>query len=47
MRNIEASEWLENPQLMEIKAVILEGRRLSEFNMIVAVKRNLNQEADK
>jgi type IV pilus assembly protein PilN len=47
MRNIEASEWLENPQLMEIKAVILEGRRLSEFNMTVAVKRMLNQEADK
>jgi type IV pilus assembly protein PilN len=47
MRNVEASQWLENPQLMEIKAVMLENRRLNEFNMAVTVKRNLNQEAGK
>jgi type IV pilus assembly protein PilN len=47
MRNIEASQWLENPDLMEIKAVTLENRQLSEFSMAVTVKRTLDQEADK
>jgi type IV pilus assembly protein PilN len=46
MRNIESSQWLENPQLMEIKAVTQENRRLNEFSMVVTAKRNLNQEAD-
>ncbi len=39
MRNIEASPWLEKPQLIEIKAVMLDKRRLNEFNMTVALKR--------
>lgn len=33
MRNIEASEWLEAPQLIESKAVVLNGRRINEFGM--------------
>lgn len=33
MRNIEASPWLENPQLIESKAVVLNGRRINEFGM--------------
>ena len=47
MRNIEASPWLEKPQLVEIKAVTLEKRRLSEFSMNAAIKRSSNQEAGK
>ncbi|MBS1226767.1 MAG: Fimbrial assembly family protein [Proteobacteria bacterium] len=39
MRNIEASPWLEKPQLIEIKAVTLDKRRLNEFSMTVALKR--------
>jgi len=33
MRNIEASPWLEEPQLVEVKAGILNGRRINEFSM--------------
>ena len=33
MRNIEASPWLERPQLVEIKAVQVEKRRLNEFRL--------------
>jgi len=33
MRNLEASSWLENPQLIEVKAVVLNGRRSNEFAM--------------
>jgi type IV pilus assembly protein PilN len=47
MRNIESSQWLENPQLTEIKAVTKENMRLNEFSMVVTVKRTLNQEADR
>ena len=33
MRNIDASPWLESPQLVEVKAGILNGRRINEFSM--------------
>jgi type IV pilus assembly protein PilN len=33
MRNLEASPWLENAQLIEVKAVVLNGRRSNEFAM--------------
>lgn len=33
MRNIEASPWLEEPQLVEVKASVLNGRRINEFSM--------------
>ncbi|RIX48540.1 MAG: fimbrial protein [Rhodocyclales bacterium GT-UBC] len=39
MRNLEASDWLENPQLIEVKASVLNGRRINEFAMNVIVTR--------
>ena len=39
MRNIEASPWLEKPQLIEIKAVTVDKRRLNEFNLNAFLKR--------
>lgn len=33
MRNLDASPWLEQPQLIESKAVVLNGRRVNEFGM--------------
>lgn len=47
MRNLEASPWLENPQLVEIKAVTADKRRLNEFSMNVTLTRAPDQEADK
>lgn len=43
MRNIEASPWLENPNLIEIKAVTVEKRRLNEFNMDLFLKQVVDQ----
>ena len=42
MRNIEASPWLEKPQLVEIKAVTVEKRRLNEFSLFALLKREDN-----
>ncbi len=39
MRNIEASPWLEKPQLLEIKAVIADKRRVNEFSLNASLKR--------
>jgi len=39
MRNVEASPWLEKPQLVEIKAVLVEKRRLNEFSLVAFLKR--------
>jgi len=39
MRNIEASPWLENPELVEVKAANVDKRRVSEFNMYMSLKR--------
>ncbi|MBK7355035.1 PilN domain-containing protein [Propionivibrio sp.] len=39
MRNIEASPWLEKPQLIEIKAATVDKRRLNEFSLNAALKR--------
>lgn len=33
MRNLEASPWLEQPQLVESKAIVVNGRRVNEFAM--------------
>ena len=46
MRNIEASQWMERPELVEIKAVTVASRRLNEFNLNLSMKRNQNQEAN-
>ena len=39
MRNLEASPWLERPQLIEVKATVLNGRRINEFGMNVTLTR--------
>ena len=39
MRNVEASPWLEKPQLIEIKAASINKKRLNEFTMNVWLKR--------
>lgn len=39
MRNLEASPWFENPQLIEIKAITLNKRRASEFTLVAFLSR--------
>ena len=39
MRNIDASPWLERPELVEIRAATVANRRISEFNMNFSLKR--------
>jgi type IV pilus assembly protein PilN len=39
MRNIEASPWLEQPLLVEVKAAAVDRKRVSEFNMFLNLKR--------
>ena len=39
MRNIEASPWLEKPLLVEIKATMIDKRRLNEFVLNASMKR--------
>jgi type IV pilus assembly protein PilN len=42
MRNLGASPYLENPELVEIKAVAApdkSGSRVNEFNMNISIKR--------
>lgn len=47
MRNLDASPWLENPQLIEVKAVMVDKRRLNEFSMNVTLTRTKPEEAGK
>jgi len=47
MRNIETSPWLTNPGLVEVKASMVEKRRLSEFNLNFQLKRTDATEAGK
>jgi type IV pilus assembly protein PilN len=39
MRNIESSPWLEKPELVEIKATMVDKKRVSEFNLNLSLKR--------
>ena len=39
MRNIEASPWLEKPELIEVRAANVDKRRVSEFNLFLSLKR--------
>jgi type IV pilus assembly protein PilN len=39
MRNIEASPWLAQPVLIEVKAANVDKRRVSEFNLYLNLKR--------
>lgn len=41
MRNLEASPWMEQPQLVEIKAVTVDKRRLNEFAMSFLMTREI------
>jgi len=45
MRNLEASPYLDSPDLVEIKVANVNNKRLSEFNMNVSIKRQ-QSEAD-
>lgn len=47
MRNLESSPWMETPQLVEIKAVMVDKRRLNEFSMNVMVSRSKADEQNK
>ena len=38
MRNLADSPYMENPELVEIKSVIVSSRRVSEFNMNVSLR---------
>jgi len=44
MRNLEASPWLEQPQLVESKAVVVNGRRVYEFGMNFVMTRVKSEE---
>jgi len=39
MRNLEASPYLEKPELIEIKSATVSNKRVSEFNMSISLKR--------
>lgn len=39
MRNLDSSPVLEKPELIEIKAVDLKGRRVGDFNLNVSIER--------
>jgi type IV pilus assembly protein PilN len=50
MRNLGASPYLENPELVEIKAVPSPdktGNRINEFNMNISIKRAQTEDASK
>ena len=38
VRNLSGSQWLENPQLIEIKSVLVNGMKQNEFNLTVHIK---------
>ena len=39
MRNIDSSPWLQSAKLIEVKASVVEKRRMSEFNLNLSLKR--------
>ena len=45
MRNVEASQWMEKPNLIEIKSVDVARRRLSEFSMTLTLTRESSDTA--
>lgn len=47
MRNIEASPWLENPGLVEVKAALVDKKRVSQFELNLSVKRAGKKDAAK
>lgn len=47
MRNLDASPVFENPQLVEIKAVDYNKRRVNEFNLNISIERAPTDTSDK
>jgi type IV pilus assembly protein PilN len=47
MRNIDASPWLEQPTLVEVKAATVEKKRVAEFNLYLNLKRVAAKDAVK
>jgi type IV pilus assembly protein PilN len=47
MRNIDASPWLEQPTLVEVKAATVDKKRVAEFNMYLNLKRVAAKDAAK
>ncbi len=47
MRNIEASPWLELPELVEVKAASVDKRRVSDFDLNLSLKRTDAKDAGK
>jgi type IV pilus assembly protein PilN len=45
MRNVEASPFLEAPQLIEVLATTVDRKRVSQFNMNISIKRVASPEA--
>jgi type IV pilus assembly protein PilN len=46
MRNIEASPWLELPELVEVKASNVDKRRVSDFDLNLSLKRTPTEAKD-
>ena len=46
MRNLESSQWLESPVLIEIKAVTVNNTRQNEFNLSVRLTRTSTGDDD-
>jgi type IV pilus assembly protein PilN len=47
MRNLDASPVLERPDLVEIKAAVVNNRRLAEFNLNITITRQTTQDKGK
>lgn len=47
MHNLEESPLLSKPELIEIRAEVVGGRRLSAFNMFVNIKREVKDDSKK
>lgn len=47
MRNLDASPFLEKPELIEIQAVTVNNRRLNQFNLVVEITRGTADESKK
>ena len=44
VRNLTASKWLENPQLIEIKSVLVNGIKQNEFLLTVNIRLNNSEQ---
>lgn len=47
MRNLDASPQLQNAELVEVKAAVLNTRRVSEFNLNVSIERQPVEDLEK